>query len=168
MQLMRPIRLYLLVLVAIAMASCGQSQGPVRQQSPAATAQDSADPFGFGPRIAATAKGDLSALISHCRLTTRHVEQSNAFATPCFLQSQGLRLKFTDYLLDSDGRIIAIRGMHPELATAQKLRGLVSDSTTSGLKGHFDRICVRFGHATMPELTIVSKDQCENLVYGLL
>ena len=87
------------------------------------------------------------------------------FAQPCTLKTQELTLKFDRYLLDANKRVVAISGMHPDLGTFEQLRALMNNQ--SGV-AQYAAVCIRLGNNSLPELTVTSKDHCEQLNLDLL
>jgi hypothetical protein len=126
---------------------------------------DPLDPFGWSTRVDQESKGDLGPMVATCQQESDLVDQFQDFAQPCRLIAQGLTLKFDRYYLDRDKRVVAISGMHPDLDTYERLKGLMKDQ--SGVAQYAD-VCVRLGNNSLPELTVTSKDHCEQLNLGLL
>ena len=76
-----------------------------------------------------------------------------------------MNLKFDRYYLDANKRVVAISGMHPDLDTFERLQGFMKDQ--AGVAQYAD-VYIRLGNNSLPELTVTSKDHCEQLNLGLL
>lgn len=145
--------------------SSGCNPQPTSQAQGSAPAVDPLDPFGWSTQVERSPREDLSPLVSDCRQGSQVVEQFQQFAEPCRLVAQGLPLKFDRYVLDGNKRVVAISGMHPEPDTLERLQAIMN---TPGGVAQYAGVCIRLGNNTLPELTIVSKDHCEQLNLGLL
>ena len=126
---------------------------------------DPLDPFGWSHQVEQDPSQDLSPLVASCEQPSQLVDQFQPFAQPCRLTSQGLKLKFDRYYLDANKRVVAISGMHPDLDTFQRLQGLMRDQ--AGVAQYAD-VCIRLGNNSLPELTVTSKDHCDQLNLGLI
>lgn len=104
-------------------------------------------------------------MVSTCQQGSDLVEQFQNFAEPCRLMAKGLTLKFERYYLDGNKRVVAISGMHPDLDTYRQLKGLMKDQTGVA---QYAGVCIRLGNNSLPELTVTSKDHCEQLNLGLI
>jgi hypothetical protein len=103
--------------------------------------------------------------VAHCRQESQLNGRFETFAQPCTLKTQDLKLKFDRYQLVANKRVVAINGMHPDLGTIEQLRALMNDQ--SGV-AQYTAVCIRLGNNSLPELTLTSKDHCEQLNPGLL
>jgi hypothetical protein len=126
---------------------------------------DPPDPFGWSSRLDQNSGQGLSPLVAHCGQESQLSGRFETFAQPCTLKTQDLTLKFDRYLLDANKRVVAISGMHPDLVTFEQLRGLMNNQ--SGV-AQYAAVCIRLGNNSLPELTVTSKDHCEQLNLGLL
>jgi len=126
---------------------------------------DPLDPFGWSQQVDQAPSEDLSPLVASCKQESHLIDQFQRFAQPCLLTAKGLDLKFDRYYLDANKRVVAISGMHPDLDTFERLQGLLKDQ--AGVAQYAD-VCIRLGNNSLPELTITSKDHCEQLNLGLL
>lgn len=156
----------LLVGIALHSSGCQPEAGPSLNSGLGASQNAVPDPFGFGIKISQAPKKDLSLLIRNCQQTTKHQNTSNHFKSKCLIESQGIILNFDRYEVDSNDRIVAISGVHAEQALINQLRG--QHGLGHGITQSHEMYCIRFGKITLPELTISTKDKCEDLIYGLL
>ena len=132
----------------------------------AALETDPQDPFGWSSRVDQESEGDLGPLVASCKQRSDQVvEQFQDFEQTCRLMANGLALKFERYYLDGNKRVVAISGMHPNPDTYQQLKGLLKNQ---GGVAQYAGVCIRLGNNTLPELTVSSKDHCEQLNLGLL
>jgi hypothetical protein len=143
----------------------GCSSPRASQAGGSALESDPQDPFGWSTRIDQGSKGDLGPMVSTCQQGSDLVEQFQNFAEPCRLMAKGLTLKFERYYLDGNKRVVAISGMHPDLDTYRQLKGLMKDQTGVA---QYAGVCIRLGNNSLPELTVTSKDHCEQLNLGLI
>jgi hypothetical protein len=142
----------------------GCSSSPQPTAADAMATQDPPDPFGWSAAVARSPSKDLSMLLAHCPRQGGFSEQYNPFGKPCQLKMQGITLKFDRYFLDARQRIVAVSGMHPDPETVKTIRALLANQNSARYAG----VCIRWGHATLPEFTIASKDQCDALSYNII
>jgi hypothetical protein len=153
---------WLIFVVLLNTACIPQPQGQARGPAPVS---EPPDPLGWSSRVDQNPELTLDSLVAHCRQVSQLNGRFETFAQPCTIEAKGLTLKFDRYLLDTNKRVVAISGMHPDLGTFEKLRGLMNNQSGSV---HYADICMRLGNNSLPELTITSKDQCEQLNLGLI
>lgn len=138
---------------------------PSSQARGSALETDPLDPFGWSQQVDQAPSQDLTPLVASCNQGSHLVDQFQRFAQPCRLSVQGMNLKFDRYYLDANKRVVAISGMHPDLDTFERLQGFMKDQ--AGVAQYAD-VCIRLGNNSLPELTVTSKDHCEQLNLGLL
>jgi len=153
---------WLTVAVLLNTACSPQPQGQARGPAPVS---DPPDPLGWSSKIDQNPEQTLDSLVAHCRQVSQLSGRFETFAQPGTIEAKGLTLKFDRYLLDANKRVVAISDMHPDVGTFEKLRGLMNNQ--SGVV-QYAHICMRLGNNSLPELTITSTEQCEELNLGLM